>query len=180
MPISTDSTNEGGGIIADQDPSDELRLSRDRIAELESAGFDLVAQNENDAADTLKEIQDKIGRIENSVAWLQQGQLRCDPSDELRLSRDRIAELESAGFDLVAQNENDAADTLKEIQDKIGRIENSVAWLQQGQLRCDRYKLWFATDPEEEQQFKEIQDKIGKIENSIARLQEGQLKCGRV
>uniref|UniRef100_A0A183BT91 Toxin n=1 Tax=Globodera pallida TaxID=36090 RepID=A0A183BT91_GLOPA len=40
-----------------------------------------------------------------------------------------------------------------------------------------RYKLWFATDPEEEQ-FKEIQDKIGKIENSIARLQEGQLKCG--
>uniref|UniRef100_A0A183CKT3 BTB domain-containing protein n=1 Tax=Globodera pallida TaxID=36090 RepID=A0A183CKT3_GLOPA len=101
---------------------------------------------------------------------------RLHPSDELRLSRDRIAELESAGSDLVAQNENDAADTLKEIQDKIGRIENSVAWLQQGQLRCDRYKFWFATDPEEEQ-FKEIQDKIGKIENSIARLQEGQLKC---
>uniref|UniRef100_A0A183C4U6 TIR domain-containing protein n=1 Tax=Globodera pallida TaxID=36090 RepID=A0A183C4U6_GLOPA len=96
-----------------------------------------------------------------------------DPSDELRLSRERIAELESAGSDLVAQNENDAADTLKEIQEKIGRIENSVAWLQQGQLRCDRYKLWFATDPEEEQ-FKEIQD---KIENLIARLQEGQLRC---
>uniref|UniRef100_A0A914HYJ5 Uncharacterized protein n=1 Tax=Globodera rostochiensis TaxID=31243 RepID=A0A914HYJ5_GLORO len=46
------------------------------------------------------------------------------------------------------------------IRDKIGRIENSIAWLQQGQLRCenpDKYKLWFAIDPEEEQQFKEIQ-----------------------
>ncbi|KAI3415285.1 hypothetical protein GPALN_004899 [Globodera pallida] len=127
MPISTDSTNEGG-ITADQE-----------------------------------------------YLWPTSSNL--DPSDELRLLRDRIAELESAGFDLVAQNENDAADTLKEIQDKIGRIENSVAWLQQGQLRCDRYKLWFATDPEEEQHFKEIQDKIGKIENSIARLQEGQLRC---
>uniref|UniRef100_A0A914IGA4 B30.2/SPRY domain-containing protein n=1 Tax=Globodera rostochiensis TaxID=31243 RepID=A0A914IGA4_GLORO len=65
MPISTESTNEGG-ITADQehlwptfanlDPSEELRLLRARIAQLErqqsinsstssSAGFDLVAQN---------------------------------------------------------------------------------------------------------------------------------------
>uniref|UniRef100_A0A183CHB9 Farnesoic acid O-methyl transferase domain-containing protein n=1 Tax=Globodera pallida TaxID=36090 RepID=A0A183CHB9_GLOPA len=56
MPISTESTN-GGDITADQGPSPEERILRDRIAELErqqtinspSAGFDLVAQNGNES-----------------------------------------------------------------------------------------------------------------------------------
>uniref|UniRef100_A0A914HRQ6 B30.2/SPRY domain-containing protein n=1 Tax=Globodera rostochiensis TaxID=31243 RepID=A0A914HRQ6_GLORO len=66
MSISPKSTTGEGDITADQDnlgPSEELRLLRARIAELEhqqsinlptsSASFDLVGQNKNDVADNL-------------------------------------------------------------------------------------------------------------------------------
>ncbi|KAI3408205.1 hypothetical protein GPALN_012051 [Globodera pallida] len=79
MSISTESTN-GGEITVDQqecwppnfanDPSKELRLLRARIAQLEhqqtmssstssSAGFDLVAQNENEIANADDTLDDR-------------------------------------------------------------------------------------------------------------------------
>uniref|UniRef100_A0A914H945 B30.2/SPRY domain-containing protein n=1 Tax=Globodera rostochiensis TaxID=31243 RepID=A0A914H945_GLORO len=172
MPISTESTNEGD-ITAEQCPSAEERLLRDRSAELErqqtinsptspSAGFDLVAQNGNDAADTLKEIRDKIGRIENSIAWLQQGQLRCAGNPQLRGEAGRLR-LASCVWPFASGRL---------------RLRAVCVWpFASGRLRLNKYKLWFAIDPEEEQQFKEIRDKIGEIENLIARLQEGQMRC---
>uniref|UniRef100_A0A183BU52 Uncharacterized protein n=1 Tax=Globodera pallida TaxID=36090 RepID=A0A183BU52_GLOPA len=64
--------------FANLDPSEELRLLRARIAQLErqqsinsptsSATFDLLAQNENDAADTLYGQNDENGHNDKSKA----------------------------------------------------------------------------------------------------------------
>uniref|UniRef100_A0A183C587 B30.2/SPRY domain-containing protein n=1 Tax=Globodera pallida TaxID=36090 RepID=A0A183C587_GLOPA len=112
MSIST-TKSINGDITADQehlwptfanlDPSEELRLLRDRIAQLErqqminspisSSSFDLMAQNGNDAAGTLKEIRDKIGEIENLVERLQQGQLRRE-KEQLNALQEKVVKME--------------------------------------------------------------------------------------
>uniref|UniRef100_A0A914HPN6 Viral A-type inclusion protein n=1 Tax=Globodera rostochiensis TaxID=31243 RepID=A0A914HPN6_GLORO len=113
MPILTESTT-GGDITADQEylwptfsnlePSEELRLLRARIGELErqqsnnsptsSASFDLLAQNENDVADTLNGQNDEIWPTNDKESTAdQQGeeQKKCDRfEDELHQMKEEL------------------------------------------------------------------------------------------
>uniref|UniRef100_A0A914HN63 B30.2/SPRY domain-containing protein n=1 Tax=Globodera rostochiensis TaxID=31243 RepID=A0A914HN63_GLORO len=113
MSISAESTT-GGDITADQEylwptfsnlePSEELRLLRARIGELErqqsnnsptsSASFDLLAQNENDVEDTLNGQNDEIWPTNDKESTAdQQGeeQKKCDRfEDELHQMKEEL------------------------------------------------------------------------------------------
>ncbi|KAI3408181.1 hypothetical protein GPALN_012028 [Globodera pallida] len=110
MPISTESINGGGDLTTDQewwppnfanlDPSEELRLLRARISQLERqqtinisqtscASFDLLAQNENDAADTLY--------VQNDEIWPNNDKSMAEKLDQLEEKIKQI-ELELKGI----------------------------------------------------------------------------------
>uniref|UniRef100_A0A914H8V6 Uncharacterized protein n=1 Tax=Globodera rostochiensis TaxID=31243 RepID=A0A914H8V6_GLORO len=50
--------------------------------------------NDPEEEQHFKEIRDRIGKIENSVAWLQEGQLRCVSVEHFSLLREKIDVLE--------------------------------------------------------------------------------------
>ncbi|KAI3408158.1 hypothetical protein GPALN_012006 [Globodera pallida] len=135
MSISTESTNEEG-ITADQEhlwatfanlaPSEELRLLRDRIAQLElqqtinsstsSDGFDFVAQNGNEVgnADTLGD--------RNEIEEEMQMELELkEVKEELKLYKEELKAIKQLEGHLKGMKQLEAE--LKEVKEELKKTE---------------------------------------------------------
>uniref|UniRef100_A0A914HU27 B30.2/SPRY domain-containing protein n=1 Tax=Globodera rostochiensis TaxID=31243 RepID=A0A914HU27_GLORO len=170
MPISTESINGGEDITTDQewwppnfanlDSFEELRLLRARIAQLErqqtinspiSDTFDLLAQNENDAADTLYGQNDEI-RSNND-------KFKAEKLDQLEEKMKQI-ELELKGIKLEEYQNNQQQVIIDAFTEKL-KVSIDQFSLKHKELLNVHQNLMEEMNLKQQQHQKETNDKIG-------------------